>query len=150
MLNSEKNMSVHFSTTDLTSPITVCGAVTHTFNWHVSKKLIDAGTKNSEANSTPSTDSTSGGTLGIVLLSDKDELTLSRCRIEAIPAVPEDGVIPAGPAVPAGMRESWGKRTGEVSWGSMRKSTGMTAKVSLHVVKLVGSQRVGGFEEGDA
>ena len=26
----------------------------------------------------------------------------------------------------------------------------MTAKVSLHVVKLVGSQRVSGFEEGDA
>ena len=32
----------------------------------------------------------------------------------------------------------------------MRTSTGITAKVSLHVVEFVGSQRVGVFEEGNA
>ena len=146
-------MSVHFSTANLTSLITVCGAVTDTFNWQASMKLIDAGTKNSDANSTPSTDSTSGGTLGIVLLSEDEELMLSRCRIEPIPAETEgpdgpDG--PNGPNDPAGMRGSRGKRPGEASWGSMRTSTGITAKVSLHVVEFVGSQRVGVFEEGNA
>ena len=146
-------MSVHFSTANLTSLITVCGAVTDTFNWQASMKLIDAGTKNSDANSTPSTDSTSGGTLGIVLLSEDEELMLSRCRVEPIPAETEgpDGPNgPNGPNDPAGMRGSRGKRPGEASWGSMRTSTGITAKVSLHVVEFVGSQRVGVFEEGNA
>lgn len=146
-------MSVHFSTANLTSLITACGAVTDTFNWQASMKLIDAGTKNSDANSTPSTDSTSGGTLGIVLLSDDKELMLSRCRIEPIPAEPEGPDCPNGPNDPndpAGMRGSRGKRPGEASWGSMRTSTGITAKVSLHIVEFVGSQRVGVFEEGNA
>ena len=152
-------MSVHFSTANLTSLITACGAVTDTFNWQASMKLIDAGTKNSDANSTPSTDSTSGGTLGIVLLSEDEELMLSRCRVEPIPAEtegpngpngPDCPDCPNGPNDPAGMRGSRGKRPGEASWGSMRTSTGITAKVSLHVVEFVGSQRVGVFEEGNA
>ena len=152
-------MSVHFSTANLTSLITACGAVTDTFNWQASMKLIDAGTKNSDANSTPSTKSTSGGTLGIVLLSEDEELMLSRCRIEPIPAETEGPDGPDGPDCPdcpndpndpAGMRGSRGKRPGEASWGSMRTSTGITAKVSLHVVEFVGSQRVGVFEEGNA
>ena len=152
-------MSVHFSTANLTSLITACGAVTDTFNWQASMKLIDAGTKNSDANSTPSTKSTSGGTLGIVLLSEDEEVMLSRCRIEPIPAETEGPDGPDGPDCPdcpndpndpAGMRGSRGKRPGEASWGSMRTSTGITAKVSLHVVEFVGSQRVGVFEEGNA
>ena len=152
-------MSVHFSTAALTSLITACGAVTDTFNWQASMKLIDAGTKNSDANSTPSTDSTSGGTLGIVLLSDDRELMLSRCRVEPIPAETEDPNGPNGPDWPngpngpdgpAGKVGSRGKRPGEASWGSLRTSTRITAKVSLHVVEFVGSQRVGVFEEGDA
>ena len=80
-------MSVHFSMTCRTSAMIECGMVTDIFKWQTSMKLIDTGMKNSEANSTPATDKTRGGTLGIMLPSEDSELMLSRGRIDPVPAV---------------------------------------------------------------